>query len=214
MSVTVMPLTLRAMTEADIPHVVEIERASFPTTWPGTAYQRELERNSLAQYIVAVVEEDAAPPVVAPPPPGRWSRLLARFRVGGVAQRGSSERIAGYLGLWFILDEAHIVTVAVSPEQRGRGIGEALIAEAITIARRRESTMMTLECRVSNTTAQRLYDKYGFTRAGIRKRYYSDNGEDALIMTIPSLSDNGFLTRLAELERRRAHRGPPEMVEH
>ncbi len=204
MSAAVSPFRLRLMTIADIPCVAEIERTSFPSSWPPTAYKRELERGDLARYTVAVERISAA---TAPSTAGggRLARLLAsrhRQRAGAPAA-ASNERIMGFLGLWFMVDEAHIVTVAVREDARRRGLGELLVAEAIDAAAERLANLLTLEVRVSNTGAQALYQKYGFARVGIRKRYYTDNGEDALIMTTPSLTDPAYRELLDQLRRER-----------
>jgi ribosomal-protein-alanine N-acetyltransferase len=192
---------LRAMTLADISDVMAIERASFPSVWPRSAYQRELEQNNLARYIVAVERTELPRSAALPAGPRRW---LARLWRRAAAAAPSGERIVGFLGVWFMVDEAHIVTVASHPQLRRTGIGELLVAEAMDLARERGAEHVTLECRVSNTPAQTLYEKYGFLRAGIRKRYYTDNGEDAVIMTTPSLTDPSFLERIETLRHQRA----------
>ncbi|WP_404407627.1 ribosomal protein S18-alanine N-acetyltransferase [Jeotgalibacillus malaysiensis] len=92
--------------------------------------------------------------------------------------------VAGYCGLWLVMDEAHITNVAVVPELRGRKLGEKLMVKVMDMLRNEGVTMMTLEVRVSNNIAQSLYEKLGFSRGGIRKNYYSDNGEDALVMWV------------------------------
>lgn len=205
MAAVVAPFRLRPMTIADIPRVSAIEHASFPTSWPRTAYQQELERNNLSRYFVAV--SDRVDQVIPPPAPSGLKGLLGRVFAGpGRVQGTTDDSIVGFLGLWFMMDEAHIVTVAVDPHQRQRGVGELLVAEALAQARDHGSVFVTLECRVSNTPAQALYLKYGFTRAGIRKRYYTDNGEDALIMTTPPFTDPAFTSRLAELQRQYTER--------
>ncbi len=203
MNATAAPITLRPMTTADIPRVIEIERQSFPTTWPVTAYKQELEQNQLARYILAVMPDTAA----ASPSPARGLRArLRRLLHRGQSVPAPAERIAGYLGLWYMIDEAHIVAVATDPALRRRGIGELLVAEALELARARDAQTVTLEVRVSNTAAQALYEKYGFRRLGLRKRYYTDNNEDALIMTTPELSDPAYQARLAGLRRARERR--------
>lgn len=93
-------------------------------------------------------------------------------------------KIIGYCGLWVIIDEAHITNVAVLPEYRGKKLGEALMLKVMEVARESGALRMTLEVRVSNHVAQSLYRKLGFEDGGIRKRYYSDNQEDALIMWV------------------------------
>lgn len=92
--------------------------------------------------------------------------------------------IIGYCGMWLILDESHITNIAILPEYRGRKLGEALLHEVIEKAKKLGAHSMTLEVRVSNEIAQKLYRKFGFLNGGIRKRYYTDNYEDALVMWV------------------------------
>ncbi len=89
----------------------------------------------------------------------------------------------GYAGFWRVAGEGDITNVAVLPEYRRRGIGSMLIAEMVKTAEREKLSLLTLEVRKSNTAAQGLYKVFGFDIIGERKRYYSDNGEDAWIMT-------------------------------
>ena len=91
----------------------------------------------------------------------------------------------GYAGLWLLIDEAHISTIAVAPEWRGRGLGELLLASLLERAISIGADVATLEVRASNLVAQNLYRKYRFTVVGVRKGYYTDNFEDALVMTTP-----------------------------
>lgn len=91
--------------------------------------------------------------------------------------------IAGYAGMWIVVDEAHVTNIALLPDYRRQGLGEKLVRELIKTAIERYAVMMTLEVRPSNTVAQSLYSKLGFLPQGIRRAYYSDNQEDALIMT-------------------------------
>lgn len=90
-------------------------------------------------------------------------------------------RLIGYAGAWFILDEGHITNVAVIMEARGQGIGAGLMKALMQYAANMGVQYMTLEVRKSNLTAQKLYRKLGFVELGVRKRYYEDNGEDALL---------------------------------
>jgi [ribosomal protein S18]-alanine N-acetyltransferase len=110
-------------------------------------------------------------------------------------------RIVGYAGLWLMVDEGHITTFAVLPEHRRRRIGERMLQRLFEIAEEMGAEWLTLEVRVSNIGAQRLYEKYGFRRAGVRRRYYSDNNEDALIMWTDRLKDRGVRELLAKLKR-------------
>ncbi|TKD66310.1 ribosomal protein S18-alanine N-acetyltransferase [Pseudalkalibacillus hwajinpoensis] len=94
------------------------------------------------------------------------------------------EEIAGYCGVWVIIDEAHITNIALHPDFRGMKLGEALLNRAIDFAKSRGALKMTLEVRVSNKIAQNLYRKFGFEEGSIRKNYYTDNQEDALVMWV------------------------------
>lgn len=114
-----------------------------------------------------------------------------------VAKEG--ERIVGYAGLWLSLDEAHITTFAVLPDHRRRRIGERMLVAIFDKAARLGAEWLTLEVRASNMPAQRLYEKYGFRPAGIRRRYYSDNNEDAIIMWTERLRDRALRERLEKL---------------
>lgn len=93
-------------------------------------------------------------------------------------------RVIGYCGVWIVIDEAHVTNVAILPEYRGRKLGEAMLSKLMSIAREMGARSMTLEVRVTNHVAQSLYRKLGFQNGGIRKNYYSDNQEDALVMWV------------------------------
>lgn len=95
-----------------------------------------------------------------------------------------NEHVIGYSGMWIIADEAHITNIAVLPKYRGKKLGEALLKKTIEVAKKHEATSMTLEVRVSNVIAQNLYKKFGFQIGGLRKRYYTDNHEDAYVMWV------------------------------
>lgn len=94
----------------------------------------------------------------------------------------SNEKVVGYGGFWAILDEGHITNIAVHPKFRGQKVGRVLVEAMIQRADSQGITSLTLEVRKSNTVAQSLYEKYGFLSVGVRPKYYSDNGEDAVIM--------------------------------
>ncbi|HRI43889.1 MAG TPA: ribosomal protein S18-alanine N-acetyltransferase [Fimbriimonadaceae bacterium] len=91
-------------------------------------------------------------------------------------------RIVGFGGVWIMIDEAHVTTVAVSPDHRRRGIGKRIVSALLDAAQARGTTCATLEVRASNTAAIGLYEDLGFVRSAVRKRYYPDNREDAVVM--------------------------------
>lgn len=102
---------------------------------------------------------------------------LARYIVAEI-----DGKVVGYVGVWFVLDEGHITNIAVHSDYRGNKIGDKLIKELVELCKENNMSAITLEVRVSNIVAQNLYKKYGFKIGGIRKEYYSDNKEDAMIM--------------------------------
>jgi ribosomal-protein-alanine N-acetyltransferase len=119
---------------------------------------------------------------------------LAHYRVVRV-----DRRVVAYAGIWLMVDEAHITTFAVDPAWRRRHVGEALLMAMMDLAIERGAREATLEVRLTNLAARRLYEKYGFRPVGIRPRYYSDNNEDALIMTTEALSGERMRDRLERL---------------
>jgi [ribosomal protein S18]-alanine N-acetyltransferase len=192
-----------------IPVISAIERRCFTQPWPQNAYRRELQSNKMAHYFVArVYESDEPVPAthVRRSVPsgenglfGRLSRLLRGplEPPPSPALEAELRSIVGYAGLWLMTDEAHITTIAVDPDFQGNGIGELLVVALIDRARQIGARWLTLEVRVSNDVAQRLYEKYTFKEMGIRRRYYSDNGEDALVMWTDPIDSDTFQDTLA-----------------
>lgn len=118
-----------------------------------------------------------------------WSRvafeneiLNNNFATYFVAE--DNDRVVGYSGVWVIIDEAHITNIALLPDYRGLKLGEALLRQLVIHAKACRSKTMTLEVRVSNKVAMKLYKKFGFQKGGIRKGYYTDNHEDAYVMWV------------------------------
>ena len=93
-----------------------------------------------------------------------------------------NEKAVGYIGMWKVLNEGHITNVAVHPEFRHQGIGNQLVSELLSLCEKEDIDLVTLEVRKSNQNAIKLYEKHGFVAEGIRKAYYQDNKEDAIIM--------------------------------
>ena len=138
----------------------------------------------------------------------RWSPglFLAELRRGDgsrcyrVAMAGS--RVVGFAGMLYAADDGHITTVAVDEACRRTGVATALLVELATDARGRGCTALTLEVRASNAAAVELYRRFGFAPAGVRKGYYSDNGEDALVLWASDLDTPAYAGRLADLSQR------------
>jgi ribosomal-protein-alanine N-acetyltransferase len=146
-------LAFRAMTEGDLPRILEIERAGFLHPWSET-----LLRNELAQA---------------------WSHPLVALERGP-----DGERIVGYLVWWLVHDEVHVLNVGTAPEARRRGVGRALMEEAVRHGRQKGARLATLEVRRSNAAAIALYRALGYQQAGVRPRYYAEENEDAIVMTL------------------------------
>jgi ribosomal-protein-alanine N-acetyltransferase len=104
-----------------------------------------------------------------------------------VARAG--DRVVGFAGVWLMVDEAHVTTFGVHPDWRRQGIGRQLLLNLVELSRTIGARRMTLEVRASNEAAQALYRGFGFDEAGRRPRYYTDDGEDALVMSTPDLDD-------------------------
>lgn len=180
----VLPFRIEPMRPADIPQVIAIEQASYTMRWPQKAYDYELQQNELAHYFVL---RPAAPDLSEKPDP------------------------IGLGGFWLMADEAHINTLAIHPAWRRLGLGEWFLLTLLEQAQALGAKVATLEVRPSNRAALSLYQKYNFQEVGRRPGYYSDNGEDALILTSSPLSSLDYqamlrqrkaalLQRLAEIE--------------
>jgi ribosomal-protein-alanine N-acetyltransferase len=172
--------------------VLEVDRESYIVPWPASAYRREVLHNRNAHYVVLreIRPEDADADTAAGAE--EKPRLFPFFPWGrrdGVARPG---RVVGYAGMWLVIDEAHITTIAVRERERGKGYGELLLESLVEAAIEMGADRVTLEVRVSNEVAQNLYAKYGFKREGVRPRYYSDNNEDAYIMTVGGIREDGY----------------------
>ena len=134
-----------------------------------------------------------------PWPDDAYRSELATNRLASYVVARADDAVVGFAGLWVMVDEAHVTTFAVEPRWRRRGVGERLLLALIDIAEARRAREATLEVRLSNVPARRLYEKFGFRPVGIRPRYYSDNGEDALIMTTDPLDSPALRARLASI---------------
>lgn len=200
---------IRQMQENDIPQVIEIDREAFPTQWPRPTYStfRQELRNRLAYYIVAVKQCTSQHHTSDIKNTG-LSAVLYRLRRGLIfkhtAQKtaATTSYVVGVAGFWIMVDEAHITTIAVRKAYQRQGIGERLLISIIEMAALMNAKVVTLEVRVSNISAQALYEKYSFHKVGLRRAYYTDNGEDALLMTTEPIDSDSFH---AQFERLKYH---------
>ena len=181
------PYVVEPMTLDDIDQVMEIEKIAFSAPWSARAYRYEITQNDHSTMLVV------RPARV---PTSLLAHLRRRLKLGAPAP------VLGYAGLWLLVDEAHISTIAVHPQWRGRGLGELLLASLLVEGRLLGAHRATLEVRVSNDTALELYLKYGFQIVSRRKRYYTNNNEDAYIMTTPPFETASFR---ADLDRHLQH---------
>jgi ribosomal-protein-alanine N-acetyltransferase len=195
-----MPFALRPLKPDDIAQAAEVEREAFPTLFPPTAFRRELGKRN-ASFLVAQETAELSTQDDAPRK-GLLGNLLSGVRSGSA----EGARIAGFIGIWYMVDEAHVVSVGVRTNDRGRGVGELLLIGAIERAMSNATAVMTLEVRASNWVAINLYRKYGFEERGVRKAYYADNREDALIMTTDPILRPEYRDFFVALEREHAAR--------
>ena len=153
-------INFRPMRIDDLDSVLVIDRLSFSMPWPESAYRHDLNKNPNALLWVA---EEISP--------------ISRTKV------------VGMIDVWMILDEAHIATLAVHPDDRGKGIASCLLEVLLVEVFKRGARRATLEVRASNYKALSLYKDYGFEVVLRRRRYYRDNNEDALLMNLENIED-------------------------
>jgi ribosomal-protein-alanine N-acetyltransferase len=169
-------LVIEPMREQDVPTVQQIEREIFSTPWPRNAYYRELASRNSAHYIV-----------------------LRRH-----GDDDESSEIVGYAGMWRMYDEAHVTTIGVRRDLHHSGYGRVIFAALVQAAYDMGAKWITLEVRTSNEHAMRMYEGFGFKVIGRRKGYYTDNGEDAIVMWSDSIYSprfrRAFEENLAQIE--------------
>ena len=205
---SLMEVVLRRLRADDINQVVDIEREAFSPLWNSTPFKRELN-NRYASYLVACCSGDNEDLLILQSATETvriksWRRVLDK--IPGLASKSTPSDqlpdplVAGYVSVWYQGEEAHITEIAVREKLRGRGIGELLLIGSLRAAVGYGSKVMTLEARVSNFIAQRLYEKYGFKSVGLRKSYYSYNREDAVIMTTNPIASEDYKRMFSELQ--------------
>jgi len=190
-------LVLRDMTDEDLSAVRRVESAAYPDAWSRRTFEHEL-RNAFARYLVAIEEGGDGSGAQTAQRRG-WRRwLLGR---GGPP-------LVGFVGVWFMEDQLHIATIAVDPGREGKGFGARLLLECFALAYEAELATIALEVRESNARARALYERFGLTVAGRLKGYYTDDGEDAMVMTSSGLAEPSTRARVATLRRQHRARYP------
>ena len=196
-----------------------IEREAFPGMTPVTRIGRDLARQN-GLYLTAIrnwrTDERELGPRFAIATQAekeddsftaKLKRNVDRYVLDRVNRPTLPEEyIAGFVGLWFMLDEAHVVIIGMREADRRKGIGEQLLISAIEQSVENDSRVVTLEVRASNEAAIELYRKYGFQEVGLRRRYYSDNGENAVIMTTPPIQSDDYQKQFTGLVEHHAER--------
>lgn len=155
---SISTIAIRQMTVDDIQQVRAIDQASFTLPWPESAYRHEVDETQSSICLVAEYHRGQTDPV-----------------------------IVGMIVVWLVIDESHIATIATHPDYRQQGIARYLLAVALKEIIKRGMVSVTLEVREQNLAAQSLYHQFGFVTVGRRLRYYRDNREDAILMTIHEL---------------------------
>lgn len=176
-----LPYLVEPMTIGDIDQVMAIERVVFAAPWSARAYRYEITKNAHSTMLVVRKALTPAGPLV------QLGRLLGL---------GAPMPLLGYAGFWLLVDEAHICTIAVQPKWQGQGFGELLLISLLEHGMKLGASRATLEVRVSNNSARALYEKYGFETISRRKEYYTDNKEDAYIMTTLPFETDQFQVNL------------------
>jgi len=201
--------TVRPMQLTDVPQATNIDRECFPTQWPPPPYRSDLLFNRPARYLVACKDENHAASSEKREQRGSpldHPQVGVRHLFYEAGASFLSQLVVGIIGFWLMAGEAHIITIGVRQAYQGLGIGELLLISTIDLALTRQAEVMTLEVRLSNTAAQELYQKYGFTKRGVRRGYYTDNREDAVIMTTDTLTSAPFQSQFQLLKRAYAER--------
>jgi len=204
---------MRYMRKEDLPQVNKIDREAFPTQWPPPDYRRELQ-NPLARLLVVCEDHpDTDEPEMEIPredSSGLTSRVKRWWRqnrfFGSEPPQSNEHCIIGFTSTWVMADEAHITNIAVRQSHQRQGLGELLLISIIDLAIELKASIATLEVRVSNLTAQSLYQKYGFAQVGLRRNYYTDNREDALLMSTESIASVPFQAHLQQMKRDHAQK--------
>jgi ribosomal-protein-alanine N-acetyltransferase len=195
---------IRRMEYEDIPQVAQIDREAFPGEWvfrSQAAYKQDLDNPSI-RYIVACRDKHATESGGQVMPRPSWFKRVFSYE----RRLNTREYIVGFSGFWMMVGEAHIIAIGVRNGYRQLGIGEGLLIATIELAQILNANVVTLEVRASNMVAQELYKKYGFRVTGRRLRYYSSDGEDAIIMSTDGITSLPFQASFQRLKEGHAQR--------
>jgi len=143
-------LTIRPMEIGDVDQVIEVDKASFSTSWTPDIFYQEISENEYAHYYIVETEEE----------------------------------VIGYAGAWIVYEDAQITNIAIKPAYRGKKIGKRLFQFMLQLARSAGAEWLSLEVRASNVVAQQMYRSFGLVPGGVRKNYYTNNNEDAIVMWV------------------------------
>ena len=182
-----LPYIVEPMRLDHLDQVMAIENITFSAPWSARSYRYEITQNDYGTLIIVRPRRESARQLP------KWLSWLSCSK---------RSPVLGYAGFWLLVDEAHIATIAVHPEWRGQGLGELLLSALLEEGANQGARQATLEVRRYNKVAQALYHKYGFEIIGLRKCYYTDNKEDALIMTTPAFDTPDFRSNLHQCRRR------------
>jgi [ribosomal protein S18]-alanine N-acetyltransferase len=177
-------IVIRRMSAEDLDQVIVLDCMSFSLPWPPSAYLHEL--NNTGGRVWVAEQELETPLAYRSPFP---------IPVADFVRPAGERAVVGVVVTWLIVDEAHIATLAVHPELRRQGIARKLLCVALKDAAENGMLSALLEVRAGNVAAQDLYRKFGFEIVGHRPRYYQDNQEDALLMTLEKID----ISRLNDL---------------
>ena len=195
---------IRPMEYEDIPQVAQIDREAFPGEWvfrSQSAYKQDLDNPSV-RYMVACEKRDVSESGGQTMQKLPWFKRLFSYE----RRLNTPENIIGFTGFWMMMQEAHIIAIGLRDGYRRLGIGEGLLIAAIELAAILNAKVVTLEVRASNEIAQELYKKYGFRVVGRRLRYYSSDGEDAVIMNTDNITSMPFQASFQQLKKAHAQR--------
>lgn len=194
--------------ESDLHQLSSIEREAFSENWPPTNFGKEIKHKNnsvLVAHIDGQVDPSQSLDMFSESENNGASIIFKIFQYVRKMIKTSDKKhndlyILGYVSTRYMYDEAHVTSIAVRETHRGYGVGEFLLMESILEAIQNKFKTATLEVRISNKVAQSLYEKYGFKFVGTRKRYYSDNHEDAYIMTVEEIGSDNYLRKIQELK--------------